>query len=184
MIRTISITKKDCKLYLMLADRTVKSENIVIQSAIDKGIEFLKQIGIENVKETYYLKTENMVIINYAAKQNDIMLYPDLVKVKVALDTGEVCSVEAQGYIFNHKQRDDITPSITESEARKVLSNRIKITATSLSIIPNESQNEVLCYEYKGMIEDREVLIYVNAKTGNEEKVLLILETPGGTLTM
>ena len=184
MVRTISITKKDCKLYLMLADRRVESENIVMQSAIDKGIEFLKQIGIENVEETYYLKTENMVIINYAAKQENITLYPDLVKVKVALDNGEICSVEAQGYIFNHTKRDDIIPSITEDEARKVVSNRVKIIGNSLSIIPTESQNEILCYEYKGKVEDREVLIYVNAKTGNEEKVLLILETPGGTLTM
>lgn len=184
MIRTISITKKDCKLYLMLADRTVQSENIVMQSAIDNGIEFLKQIGIENVEETYYLKTENMVIINYAAKQDDIILYPDLVKVKIALDNGEICSVEAQGYIFNHMQREDIIPSITEEVVRKVVSDRVKIIGTSLAIIPTESQSEVLCYEYKGMIEDREVLIYINAKTGVEEKVLLILETPGGTLTI
>lgn len=184
MIRTVSITKKDCKLYMMLADREVKAENIVMQSAINKGLEFLKKIGIENVEETYYLKTENMVIINYAAKQDDIMLYPDLVKVKVALDNGEICSVEAQGYIFNHRERGDITPSIAEEEAKKVVSNRVKVLGSSLAIIPTESQNEILCYEYKGKIEDREVLIYINAKTGNEEKVLLILETPGGTLTM
>jgi len=184
MVRLISITKKDCKMYSMIADRVVKSENIVMQSAIDKGIEFLKQIGIENVEETYYLKTDNMVIINYAAMQSDIMLYPDLVKVKVALDNGEVCSVEAQGYIFNHRERKDITPTITEEEARKVVSSRVKIIGASLTIISTESQSEVLCYEYKGKIEDREVLIYVNAKTGLEEQVLLILETPGGTLTM
>lgn len=184
MIRNISITKKDCKMYSMIADRTVQKENIVMQSAIDKGLEFLKQIGIENVEETYYLKTENMVIINYAGVQEGVILYPDLVKVKVALDNGEVCSVESQGYIFNHREREDITPSIPEEIARKVVSNRVKIMETELAIIPTESQNEVLCYEYKGKIEDREVLIYVNAKTGNEEKVLLIVETPGGTLTM
>lgn len=184
MIRNISITKKDCKMYSMIADRIVQKENIVMQSAIDKGLEFLKQIGIENVEETYYLKTENMVIINYAAMQNDIMLYPDLVKVKVALDNGEVCSVEAQGYIYNHRKREDVITNITEEEAKNVISSRVKIMESSLAIIPTESQSEVLCYEFKGKIEDREVLIYINAKTRLEEQVLLILETPGGTLTM
>jgi germination protein YpeB len=168
----------------MISDRKVESENIVMQSAIDNGIEFLKKIGVENVEETYYLKTENMVTINYAAKQDEIILYPDLVKVKVALDTGEICSVESQGYIFNHEKRENITPSITIDEARNIVTDRVKVLAENLVIIPTESQSEVLCYEFKGKIEDREVLIYVNAITGLEEKILLILETPGGTLTI
>lgn len=184
MVRNISITKKGCKLYLMISDRKIEKENIVMQAAIDKGIEFLKRLGIDNVEETYYLKTDNMVIINYAAKQDNILLYPDLVKVKIALDNGEVCSVESQGYIFNHIYREDISPIISKDEARKVVSKNVKVLEESLVIIPTESQNEILCYEYKGQVEDRNVLIYINAKTGNEEKVLLLLETPGGTLTI
>ena len=184
MIRNIYITKKDCKFYLMISDRTVENENIVEEAAIDKGLEFLGKIGMDNMQETYYQKIDNMIIINYAAKQEDIILYPDLVKVKVALDTGEICSVEAQGYIFNHTKREDVMPKISEEKARNVISDRIKIITTNIAIIPTESQSEVLCFEYKGKIEDREVIIYVDAKTGNEEKVLLILDTPGGTLTI
>ena len=184
MIRNIYITKKDCKLYLMISDRKVENENIVEEAAIDKGIEFLKRIGMDNMGETYYQKTDNMVIINYAAKQGNIILYPDLVKVKVALDTGEVCSVEAQGYIFNHTKREDITPKLSQKDALKVVSDKVKVLSKDIAIIPTESQSEVLCFEFKGKIEDREVLIYVNANTGNEEKVLLILDTPGGTLTI
>ena len=125
-----------------------------------------------------------MVIINYAAIQDDIMLYPDLIKVKVALDNGEVCSVESQGYIFNHRKRENITPSITEDEARNVVSNRVKIMESSLAIIPTESQNEVLCYEFKGKVNDKEFLVYINADTGKEEDILVILDTPNGNLTM
>ena len=92
-----------------------------MEEAESKGLEFLKSIGIDNVKENYYLKTENFAIINYAALQNNVVLYPDLVKVKVALDTGEICSVEAQGYIFNHTKRDDITPTISIEKVEKSL---------------------------------------------------------------
>lgn len=182
--KNVYITKKDCRLYLIISDRKVKSENIVTQKAVDIGIEFLKKIGIDNVKETYYQKIENMLIINYASVQDNIILYPDLVKVKIALDNGEVCSVESQGYIYNHQERKDVTPAISIEKAREIVSGNVDIMDEELVIIPTESQNEILCYEFKGKVEDREVLIYINAKTGNEEKVLLILETDGGTLTI
>lgn len=183
-VKNISMTKKDGKLYLMISDRKVEEEKISMEEAENKGLEFLKKIGIENVKENYYLKTENFAIINYAAMQNDVVLYPDLIKVKVALDTGEICSVEAQGYIFNHIKRNDITPRISIEKARNSINKNLNILSEGIAIIPTESKSEILTYEFKGKIDEREFLIYVNAKTGEEEKILLILKTEGGILTM
>lgn len=183
-IRNISITKKDAKLYLMISDRKVESENITMDEAKTKAKEFLQKIEIENVESTYYLKTENMVTINFAAVQNDVILYPDLIKVKVALDNGEVCSVETQGYIFNHTNRDNLIPKISAKEARDVINKNIVIESERLAIIPTDSKNEILTYEFKGKLNEKEFLIYVNAITAQEEKVLILMETPGGTLTM
>ena len=168
----------------MISDRNVTEENISMEEASKKGIEFLKKLGIENVKETYYLKTENFVTINYAAIQENVILYPDLVKVKIALDNGEICSVESQGYIFNHIKRSNLTPKISLEEAKSVVNKNLQIMSENLAIIPTESKNEILTYEFKGKIDEREFLIYVNATTGQEEKILLILKTDGGTLTM
>lgn len=184
MKQNISITKKGCKVYLMISDRKVVEENVKIDEAKQIGLEFLKKIGIEDVKDTYYLKIENMAIINYAAVQNDVILYPDLVKVKIALDTGEVCSVESQGYIFNHTQRKNIKPQMSEIEAKSVVNPNIDILKIDVAVIPTDSKKEILVYECKGKIDEREFLIYINANTLQEEKVLLILDTPGGILTM
>ncbi len=183
-IRNISMTKKDAKLYLMLSDRKVEQDSISMEEAKQIGKDFLSKLGIDNMKDTYYLKTENMAIINYAALQGDIILYPDLIKVKVALDNGEVCSVEAQGYIFNHIKRDNINAKITLKEAKSKLNSNIEVISEDLAIIPTESKNEILTYEFKGKVNKKEFLIYINANTGEEERVLLILETEGGTLTM
>lgn len=183
-IKNISITKKDCKLYLMLSDRKVAEAKISMEEAKQKGLEYLKKIGIDNVKDTYYLTTENMAIINYAAIQDEVIMYPDLIKVKVALDNGQICSVESQGYIFNHTKRENILPTKTIEEAKSVLNKNIEIQAEDIAVIPTESKNEVLTYEFKGKIDEKEFLIYINANTLEEEKVLLILETPGGVLTM
>ena len=53
-----------------------------------------------------------------------------------------------------------------------------------LAIIPTEYQTEIFCWEFKGKVEDREFLVYINVDTGNEEDVLIILDTPNGTLTV
>lgn len=182
--RIISITKKGGKIYLMLGDRKVKEEKLSIDDAKQKGLDFLKSIGIDNVKDTYYQKYDNMAIINYAAVQDGVVLYPDLIKVKVALDNGEICSSELQGYIFNHEQRKDITPSISVQKAQSVINKNIEILSSDIAIIPTESKSEILVYEFKGKIENREFLIYINAHTAVEEKVLLIIDSKNGVLTM
>lgn len=182
--RSISITKKDARLYLMISDREVAEEKISIDDAKKSGTKFLNKLGMENLKDTYYLKVGNMAIINYAATQDNIIIYPDLVKVKVALDTGEVLSVEAQGYTFNHRIREDIIPTISIEEAKDKINKDINIMSEGIAIIPTDSKDEVLVYEFKGKVDDREFLVYVNAKTGLEEKILIILDTPGGILTI
>lgn len=62
--------------------------------------------------------------------------------------------------------------------------NLLQLKVAGLAIIPNEINEEVLTYEFKGVVEEREYLIYINALTGAEEQVLIILNTPGGKLTM
>ncbi len=69
-IYSMDITKKGCKMYLMLSDRNVEEEKISMDDAKKLGIEFLEKLGITNVKDTYYLKTENMATINYASVQD------------------------------------------------------------------------------------------------------------------
>ena len=60
----------------------------------------------------------------------------------------------------------------------------LKIQSEGLAVIPTEWQSELLCYEFKGKVEDREFLVYINAENGREEDILMITNTPNGTLTM
>ena len=136
------------------------------------------------MKETYYLKQEGIVTINYAATQDNVVMYPDLIKVKVALDNGEVLGIETTGYLNNHTQRDVSKIKMTQEEAKKSLNKDLQIGSEGLAVIPTEWQSEILCYEFKGKVEDREFLVYINVENGREEDVLMITNTPNGTLTM
>lgn len=182
--RTISITKNDCKLYLMIGDKKVKEQNISVEEAKKRGMEFLNKLGIDNMTETYYQKTENMIVINYAATQDGVILYPDLIKVKISLDDGKVYGVEAAGYIFNHTTRNNLKPSISKEKAKSILNSSIEIISSDMALIPTESNSEILTYEFKGKIDNREFLIYINANNAREEKVLLVIDNKNGVLTM
>lgn len=180
----ISISKKGGHIVSMNSNRDVNTEIISQEEADTKGKEFLEAKGFSNMKETYYLKQEGIVTINYAYSQNDVIMYPDLIKVKVALDNGEVLGIETTGYLNNHTQRDISNIKITKEEAKKNLNSDLNIESEGLAIIPTEWKTEILCYEFKGKVDDREFLVYINAENGREEDILIITNTPNGTLTM
>ncbi len=180
----ISISKKGGHIVAMNSNREVNSEIISQEEAVQKGKEYLASKGFDSIRETYYLKQEGITTVNYAATQEGVVMYPDLIKVKIALDDGEILGVETTGYLNNHTQRDLTKIKITKEEAKNNLNPDLDIQSEGLAVIPTEWQSEILCYEFKGKVEDREFLVYINAENGREEDVLMITNTPNGTLTM
>lgn len=180
----IAISIKGGKVVILNKDRDVVEEKISREEANQIGKDFLNKIGFENMQESYFLVQENIITINYLYKQNEILVYPDLIKVKIAMDNGEILGIESTGYLNSHEERTDIIPEITIEKAKENLNKNLNIEAENLSIIPTEWKTEILCYEFKGKIDETEFLVYINAKTGKEENILVIRETPGGILTI
>ena len=178
----ISVSKKGGHIVNMNTNRDVSVEIISQEEANNKGKEFLSSKGFENMKETYYLKQEGIVTINYAATQDNVTLYSDLIKVKVALDNGEILGVETTGYLNNHTIRNFTKPKITVDEAKSKLNKNLQLESEGLAMIPTEWKTEIFCYEFKGKVDDREFLVYINVENGREEDILIITDTPNGTL--
>ena len=180
----ISISQKGGHVVYMNYDIEVTSEILSQEEADKKGKEFLDQKGFPNMKETYYLKQEGIMTINYAYNQNGVVMYPDLIKVKVALDNGEILGIETSGYLNNHTERNISKVKISKEEAKKTLNKELNIESEGLAYIPTEWKTEILCYEFKGKVDDTEFLVYINAENGREEDILVIKDTPNGVLTM
>jgi germination protein YpeB len=112
-----------------------------------------------------------------------VLIYPDLLKVKVALDNGEIVGFDAYQYIMSHRKRDIPKPKLTEAEARKKVSGRLNVERVKLAIIPLPGDKEQLCYEFKGKYNQSDYFVYINADTGYEENILKIIKDEDGTLT-
>lgn len=181
---SISISKKGGHVVETSFDRNVEEEKISQQEANEIGKKYLDSKGFKNMKETYFIKQGNIVTINYAYDDNGIVVYPDLIKVKVALDNGQILGIETNGYLNSHTDRQKTVPRITLDEARNKLNSELEIISEGMAIIPTEWKSEILCYEFKGKTNGKEFLVYINVETGKEEDILVILDTPGGTLTV
>lgn len=184
----ITISKKGGHIVSTNYNKNVETELLSQEEANAKGKEFLKNHGYENMKETYNLKENGIMTINYAATQitedgREVIMYPDLIKLKIALDDGSVLGLEATGYLNTHTQRDLNEIFISEEEAQTILNEEVEILSSGLAVIPTKWKTEILCYEFKGRVEGNDFLVYINAQTGKEEDVLLIINTPNGTLT-
>ena len=180
----ISISKKGGHVVFMNYNREVQVENKSQDEANEIGKQFLDSKGFKNMKATYFTKQMGIVTINYAYLQNDVTIYSDLIKVKVALDNGEILGIETTGYLNSHYERNLNKIKVSKEEARKFINKDLSIMSEGLAMIPTEFQTELLCWEFKGKVEDREFLVYINVETGKEEDVLVILDTPNGTLTV
>ena len=181
---TISISKTAGFIVYMNSDREIKEEKISLDEANKKGKEFLKEKGFDNMQQTYYLKNEGIVTINYAYSQDGVIMYPDLIKLKIALDNGQVLGIETTGYLNNHTIRDISKVKITKEQAKEKLNKNLDIESEILAVIPTDWKTELLCYEFKGKVGDTNYIVYINAETGKEEKILVITDTPNGILTM
>jgi len=155
------------------------------EAAADTALAFLEQRGFQGMTPTYSIQEDNILTLNFAAVQDGVVCYPDLIKVSVALDNGQITGFEAAGYLMNHCRRDLPALAVTEVEAQGQVSPELNVLSHTLALIPTSGEYEVLCHEFKCETADgRHILVYVNARTGLQEKLLLLLEDENGTLTI
>ena len=179
----ISISKKGGHIVYLISNRNVGEQQLNEQQAVTKGKEYLASKGFNNMQETYYMKQDGFIIINYGYKQGDVVMYADLIKVKVALDNGEIIGLETTGYLNNHYERKIPTEKISIESARNKISANAQITSEGIAMIPTEWKTEKFCYEFKGKIDDIDFIAYINAITAEEEDILIVTNTENGTLT-
>ncbi len=181
----LDISRKGGHVIWMLNPRTVGSATLSSTEATQKAGQFLAKHGKVDMEATYALaQRNNTVVISFAYKQDKVLVYSDLIKIKVALDNGEIVGYEALGYLMSHTVRKLPKPQITANEARRAVNPRLQVNKTALTLIPLETLQEVLCYEIKGTLNNDPFIIYINAVTGEEERILKVIETNGGQTTM
>lgn len=181
---SVSVSKKGGYVIYFLDSVSIKESRLNIAEATNKAETFLEEHGIYNMKSSYYEKSNNIAIINFAYVQNGTVCYSDLIKLRVALDSGMVIGFESNGYLMNHTEREINEPNLTSDEAQARLAPNLEVESVGRALIPKDSLEEVLCYEFKGSFNGKNFIVYINADNGREENILLLLEDENGILTI
>ncbi len=179
------VSKTGGVVYGMLNTRQVQSTQLTAKEALDTAKKMLERWGYSDMKESYYLISNNVMTANFAYMQDGVICYPDLIKVGIAMDTGALQSFEATGYVSSHYGREIPQTAITIDQGREKVPEGLEIISENTVVIPTPGKYEVLCYEYNCQEETgRKYILYVNAVSGEQERILLLLEDEDGALTI
>lgn len=181
----VEMTRQGGQLLEILSSRPIGPAALSREEALAKAAAFLNRLGYPAMAETYFIDRGNILTVNFAALEGDVICYPDLVKVSVALDNGTIAGFESRGYLMNHGERDLAAPAVSLARAQAQVTEGLHILTHQTALIPTAGQDEILCHEFKCRSDDgRNCLLYVNGETGEQERILLLLEDENGTLVL
>lgn len=179
----IAVSKAGGYVLYMRKNRDIKETLLSYEQALLKAKRFLEQNNIKNMTDTYFFTDNGVCVINFAYLDGQTICYTDLIKVGVAMDTGEVMLYEAAGYLTNHTERSFKVAHYTKEEAAEKISPDLQIKDVAIALIPTDSGGEVRCYQFLCDTQDgQEILIYINTLSLEEEQIYILLKNDGGTL--
>lgn len=181
---TVQIAKKGGSLLMMDIFKDVSNPMLTEDDCAQLAKKYCDSIGLPNMKAVWVSNNNSTVYINLCYTVNDIIYYPDLVKVKVSLQDGSIMGFEGLNYAFNHTSRQLEQPKVSEEDALLNICSDLSDVEIRLALIPYTTETERLCYEISGKIDEEIYFIYVDAITGIEIKVMRVIDSSEGSLLL
>lgn len=180
----VQVTKIGGKILTVSGHVDSDVKNITMQQAEKIALDFAKGNGVENAEIVWSEELGSQAYFNISPKQNGIILYPDLVKVKVDLENGNVIGYDAVSYWINHTSRDISGATVTTEMAKTNIDTSFSIKNERLVLAPLDYNREVLCWEFECERNGSTYYIYINANTNVEENILKVVKTNDGSKLM
>ncbi|UOQ93599.1 germination protein YpeB [Halobacillus shinanisalinarum] len=170
----IDMSKKGGHPLTVMVSRAVKEPKISLYEGSNKAKSYLEGIDLADVELVESSQYEHVGVYRFVYKKDGIRYYPDSVQMKIALDNGDLLGMTAIDYFSHHDGEAIKEASISEEEAREKVNPNLEIQEQHLSVIENESEEQVLCYEFLTTMDDETYRIFINAWDGTEEKVEIL----------
>lgn len=171
--RRLSVSVKGGHVAWMLGNRPVAKSSLSLTQAEERAKSFLARNGYTNMRGVGRERFANIATISLVPVRNGVIYYPELVKVQVAQDNGEILGFDSTAYLTFHEPQGTkaASPRITEAQVRKAINPHLRVERVQLAQVLDEMYNKVSCYEVEGTEGRDRYLIYYNATSGKEEKI-------------
>lgn len=178
----IQVTKKGGKLLQFAINDNPTQDDKTIKECEFLAEVFAKNVNFNDVKSVWSTQSGNYVLCNLCYVKDDVVVYPDMIKVKVNKQNGKVVGFEARSYAFNHVERANLEPKATLDEAKQNVDSELDIMTSMLCVVPQDYVGEKLAYEFKCVGNDAVYYVYVDANTLEQFRILKIIQTTDGNL--
>lgn len=176
---TVSISKAGGLPLLLLSNKAGGAEKVSEAKALATARDSVSRAGFKNMDPVYTSKSKGILYVNFVYNDGGILCYPDLITVEVCLNSGTVCAFDSTGYLFFHKDKRNLTaPDIGKAQAK--LSKGFTVQSASPAVILSDSDKELLTVDFDCTKDKQKYMVFINASTGAEEKILKLDGTEGG----
>lgn len=175
----LAITKQGGDVLWMFPEHADFALTYGLEECKQTAQQFLAAHGYGDMHLTFWQIYGGMATLSYAAVQDGVVLYPDLIKLQVRMDTLAVVGVEARHYLTSHVRRENLMPAISEAEARAAISERLENVTSRLCLIPQNGR-EYLCWEFTGEYNGNTYFVYIDAMTGRQRDIQKLVQTSIG----
>ena len=176
---SVQVTGQGGHLLWMMPEDAQYDALLSQEECVQRAVVWLADMGFGQMQPCFVQAYDGMVVANFAAVQDGVLLYPDQVKVQISMQSGRVVGAECSQYLTNHTKRTELTPRIDQEQAQSMLSDRLMVSRVQLCVIPEEA-GERLCWGFEGTFAGEEYWVFVDAQTGNMAQILRIARTPDG----
>ena len=182
---TVSVSRRGGYVVRAISSRTPTRCVLSLPDALQSARRFLSTRPYGELIESYHVLEGNVLTVTFCAGQDGVICYPDMLKVSVAMDTGELLRFDAEEYLTCHTQRELGAPVVSAQEAAARVPASLTLLEQRLAVIPSAGTREIYCWELICQEQSgQHCLLYFNAVTGAQERILLLLEDDSGTLAL
>jgi len=174
----LEVSRQGGVITLYRDQRTIEPRTLSLEEATNKARAALQTLGWQLVI-TSSEEFGAYVQFDAVVEKDGVRIYPDKVRLMIALDNGQLIGLDASPYYAFHHTRN-FPAKITMDQAIRKLRPNFEVLERRLAVIAKSGNQEVYSYEFRGRYQGEEYLVYLNAATGAEEKIQRIIKTPQG----
>ena len=153
------------------------------KQCIAKAEAFCKELGYD-VKGIWVSNVQDYVTyVNCATVIDDVIVYPELIKVAVDTSNGNVVGLEAKSYLINHQQRNVNFGKMTAKQCQNQLDKDLRVTNVAKSLVEIKG-NEHFAYEFECTDGTNQYYVYVDSHTGEEVQIFKVIANTEGHTVM
>ncbi len=147
------------------------SETFDIKNAETIAENFLEMLGYDDMEVVKFRNSGTTTDFTFVYEDDDVIYYPDEIRVKVCRTRGLVSGMDAGKYLKNHKDREEPTIKVTLEKAQEGLYDGLTVEASRLAVVRAKG-GERPAYEFFCSYKDEQYFVYVDANSGEELSIV------------